>query len=174
MIEANPQRAELVADRLKRAVVLRGDARDRRSCEEANIAAAARPIVTVTNDDEVNIMAAVLAKRLGCGRAMALVNNSTYNVISGRSASTSRSTRATPRFRASCSHVRRGRIKAVHAIADGEAEIFEAEALETSPLVGRPLREVRLPGGLIVGAIVRGKEIVMPRADSVVQAHDRV
>ena len=71
-------------------------------------------------------------------------------------------------------HVRRGRIKAVHAIGDGEAEVYEAEALETSQLVGKPLREARLAGGVIVGAVVRKGQVIMPRGDTVIRGGDRV
>ena len=71
-------------------------------------------------------------------------------------------------------HVRRGRIKSVYSLRDGEAEVFEAEALETSPLVGQPLKDARLPSGVIVGAIVRDDEVIMPRADTVIRARDRV
>jgi trk system potassium uptake protein TrkA len=173
VIEANPQRAETVADRLRRGVVLRGDARDRELLQEANIDAV-EAIVTVTNDDEVNIMAALLAKRLGCGRALALVNNSSYNVMMR---SIGIDVAVNPRDTTVSSilqHVRRGRVKAVHTIRDGEAEIFEAEALETSPLVGKPLRELRRAGGMIIGAIIRGTEMITPRADTVVAPHDRV
>lgn len=173
VIEASPQRAEAVADRLRRGVVLRGDARDRELLQEANIGAA-EAVVTVTNDDEVNIMAALLAKRLGCGRALALVNNSSYNVMMR---SIGIDVAINPRDTTVSSilqHVRRGRIKAVHTIHDGEAEIFEAEALETSPLVGKPLKELRRAGGMIVGAIIRAGQIIPPRADTVVAAHDRV
>ena len=173
VIEAGAQRAELVADRLNRAVVLRGDARDREILEEANIGAC-EAIVTVTNDDEVNIMAALLAKRLGCGRALALVNNSTYNVIMR---SIGIDVAINPRDTTVSSilqHVRRGRIKAVHTIRDGEAEIFEAEALETSPLVGRPLKDLRSSGGMIVGAVIRDGQMITPRPETVVKVHDRV
>lgn len=173
LIEHNAARAEMIADRLQRTIVLRGDARDRPLLEEANIAAC-EAIVTVTNDDEVNIMAALLAKRLGCGRALALVNNSTYNVIMR---SIGIDVAINPRDTTVSSilqHVRRGRIKAVYTIGDGEAEIFEAEALETSPLVGKPLKELRASGGLIVGAIIRDGAMITPRADTMVKTHDRV
>ncbi|HET6470079.1 MAG TPA: Trk system potassium transporter TrkA [Geminicoccaceae bacterium] len=173
VIEANAARAELVADRLKRSVVLKGDARDRNILEEANIRDCGA-IVTVTNNDEVNIMTALLAKRLGCARAFALVNNSAYNILLRP---TGIDVAVNPRDTTVSSilqHVRRGRIRQVHTIRDGEAEIFEAEALETSPLVGRRLKDLRVAGGLIVGAIIRDKEMVMPRSETVVKAHDRV
>jgi trk system potassium uptake protein TrkA len=173
VIEANPARAALVADRLKHAVVLKGDARDRELLEEANIRACGA-IVTVTNDDEVNIMTALLAKRLGCARALALVNHSAYSIVLR---ATGVDVTINPRDTTISSilqHVRRGRIKQAHTIRDGEAEIFEAEALETSPLAGRALKELRVAGGLIVGAIIRDKAMVMPRSETVVKAHDRV
>jgi trk system potassium uptake protein TrkA len=70
--------------------------------------------------------------------------------------------------------IRRGRIHAVHTVRDGMAEIVEAEALETSPLVGNPLREVKMPAGILVGAVVRGSEVIIPRGDTVIKPRDRV
>jgi trk system potassium uptake protein TrkA len=71
-------------------------------------------------------------------------------------------------------HVRRGRIRAVQSIVDGAAEVFEAEALSTSPLVGIPIKEARLPQGVVIAAVVRGKQVLTPRGETVVQAGDRV
>ena len=172
LIELNAQRAELVADKLRRTIVLKGDARDQALLKEASVESA-EAIVTVTNDDEVNIMAALLAKRLGCRRSMALVNNSSYDdlvrTIGIDVAINPRDTTISSILQ----HVRRGRIRSVHTIKDGAAEVFEAEAMETSPVVGKPLREVRVPG-LLVGAIVRGDTVIAPRADTLIKAKDRV
>ena len=71
-------------------------------------------------------------------------------------------------------HVRRGRIRAVHSIQNGAGEVIEAEALETSPLVGKPLREIDLPDGLRIGAIMREGEVRIPNGDTLIEAHDRV
>jgi trk system potassium uptake protein TrkA len=71
-------------------------------------------------------------------------------------------------------HVRRGRIRSVHSLSDGFGEIIEADALETSRLVGTPLRDARLPTGVIIGALIRDGEVVIPRGDTVVNANDRV
>jgi trk system potassium uptake protein len=173
LIESDAARAELVADRLRRTVVLRGDIRDREVLDEANVASAAA-MVAVTNNDEVNIITSLLAKRLGCRRSLALVSNSTYNLITR---SIGVDVAVNPRDTTVSSilqHVRRGRIKAVHAIGDGAAEVYEAEALETSQLVGKPLREARLAGGIIVGAVVRKGEVIMPRGDTLIRGGDRV
>jgi trk system potassium uptake protein TrkA len=173
MIEMNPERARFVADKLTRAVVLNGDARDPEIHEEANLRMA-EAIVSVTNDDEVNIMAALLAKRLGCQQALTLVNNNAYAPLLG---SLGVDVMINPRETTVSSilqHVRRGRIKSAHSLRDGEAEAFEAEALETSPLVGETLDEARLPSGVIVGAILRDDELIMPGPDTVIRARDRV
>jgi len=71
-------------------------------------------------------------------------------------------------------HIRRGRIRGVHSLREGMAEIIEAEALETSPLVGQPLRDAKLPAGLVIGAIVRDSEVIIPRGDTVINTHDKV
>jgi trk system potassium uptake protein TrkA len=70
--------------------------------------------------------------------------------------------------------VRRGRIRSVHSIPEGFGEVIEAEAMETSSLVGVPIREADLPDGVLVGAIVRGEEVIIPRGDTVIRANDLV
>lgn len=172
LIEASPARAELVAQRLHRAVVLCGDGRSRDTLLEAGIDGAGA-VVTVTNDDDINILAALLAKRLGCPRAMALVTRSDYELLT---AEIGIDVAINPRDTTVSSilgHIRRGRIRAVHTIRDGAAEVFEAEALETSPIVGQPLKELRAPG-LVLGAVVRDGRVIAPRGDTVVRAGDRV
>ena len=71
-------------------------------------------------------------------------------------------------------HVRRGRIRAVHSLGEGVGEVIEGDALETSPLVGAPLKDIDLPDGVIVGALVRGEEVIIPRGDTVIKIGDRI
>ena len=173
LIEYNPERARFIADKLPRSVVLNGDARDREIHEEANIRTA-DAIVCVTNDDEVNIMAGLLAKRSGCRKAFTLINNNAYSSLLG---SLAVDVMINPRETTVSSvllHVRRGRIRSAYTIRDGEAEVFEAEVLETSQLVGQTLQDARLPAGVIVGAIQRGDDIVVPRSDTTILTGDRV
>jgi trk system potassium uptake protein TrkA len=173
LIEVDARRAELIADELSHCVVLNGDALDREILDEANVADA-ETIVAVSNDDEVNILSSLLAKRFGTRRAVTLINNMSYGPLMG---SLGIDVTVSPRdvtVSTILQHVRRGRIRAVHSLREGLAEVIEAEALETSPLVGTPLREIKLPAGIIVGAIVRGDSVIIPRGDSVVRANDRV
>jgi trk system potassium uptake protein TrkA len=173
VVEVDRDRAELVARTLTRSVVLNGDVLDAEIQREASVATA-EAVVSVTNDDETNILASLLARRAGCRRTMTLINKTTYGplvaslgidvVISPRAITVSNI----------LSHVRRGRIHAVHALHEGFGELIEADALETSSLVGKPLRDVRLPAGVLLGAIVRGDKVISPRGATVVQAGDRV
>jgi trk system potassium uptake protein TrkA len=153
--------------------VLNGDGLDPQLLREAGIGDT-ETIVTLTNDDQANILTCVLAKREGCSRAMSLINNRTYSpLMRSLGIDAFLNPRATTVSHV-LQHVRRGRIRGLHSVHDGAAEVIEAEALETSPLVGKPLRDVQLPDGILIGAIVRGKEIVIPRGDTEVAAKDRV
>jgi trk system potassium uptake protein TrkA len=173
LVELNRKRAEYVAERLERTVVINGDALDSEILIEAN-AANTETVVAVADDDEVNILASLLAKRFGCQRAVTLINNSGYGPLL---ASLGIDAVVNPRASTVSTilqHVRRGRIRAVHSLRDGMAEVIEAEALETSPLVGVPLREVKLPAGVIIGGVLRGETVIIPRGDTIIQLKDRV
>lgn len=173
MIESNKERAESAADQLDRTVVLHGDGLAQNLLREAGIHDC-ETVVCLTNDDEVNILASVIAKRLGGERTVALINNNTFGQLTKSLGIDSyidpRATTVSKILR----HVRRGRIRGVYSVHNGAAEIIEAEALETSPLVGKPLRDVRLPDGIIIGAIVRNDEVIQPHGDFAIETNDRV
>ncbi len=173
LIEINKERAEYVAQQLKRTVVIHGDALDQEILEEANVKAT-ETVIAVSNDDEVNILTSLLAKRFGTQRAVTLVNSTTYSPLIG---TLGIDTVVSPReitVSTILQHVRQGRIRSVHSLSEGFGEIIEAEALETSSLVGVPLREADLPEGVLVGAIVRGDEVIIPRGDTVIKPKDQV
>ena len=173
LIETAPARAEHVATQLTKTVVIQGDVLDPDILEEANVGITDTAIA-VTNDDETNILSSLLAKRHGCQRAVTLINKGTYEflittlgidvVVSPRNITVS----------TILQHIRRGRIHSVHTLREGFGELIEAEALETSSLVGAPLREVNLPSGVLIGAIVRDGQVISPRGSTVIQAKDRV
>ncbi|MER2537087.1 MAG: Trk system potassium transporter TrkA [Rhizobiaceae bacterium] len=173
IIESQRDRAAAAADQLRRSVVLHGSALDGKMLTEADIADADL-MVSVTNNDQVNILSAVMAKRLGCRANLALINNPAFQGIArsvGIDAHVNPSTVTISRV---LQHVRRGRIRAVHSIEGGLAEVIEAEALETSPLVGASLRDLDLPAGMRIGAIYRGGQVIRPSGSLKVQAKDRV
>lgn len=173
IIEANRERAVAIADQLRKTVVLNGSALDQRILHEADIAEADL-MVAVTNNDQVNILSGVMAKQLGCKGNLALINNTAFHDISrtvGIDAHVNPSAVTISRV---LQHVRRGRIRAVHTIQGGAAEIIEAEALDTSPLVGASLRDLDLPNGMRIGAIYRDGSVIKPSGAMTVRAKDRV
>jgi trk system potassium uptake protein TrkA len=173
VIEATRERALTIADTLARSVVLNGSVLDADILKEADISHT-DALVALTNDDEVNIIAAVMAKKMGCRRVLALINNASYptfarslgidTYINPRAVTVSRILQ----------HVRRGRIRGVYNIQNGAAEVIEAEALETSPLVNKPLRRYDFPSGVRIGAVFRGGKVLIPNGDLQIQARDRV
>lgn len=173
VIERNREKAEIAAEALERTIVLQGDGLDRAILREAGVAES-ETVVSVTENDQVNILAAVVAKREGARRTMALVNDQDYGPIS-EAVGVDRfvDPRATT-VSTILQHVRRGRIKGVYSLSDGAAEIIDAVALETSPLVNKPLRDAQLPEGVMIGAVVHEGAVKMPTGETVIQAGDRV
>ncbi len=173
IIEYRKERAEAAADQLANTVVLHGDALDLEILREANIAEA-ETIIAVTDDDEVNILASVLAKQGGCQRAVALINNPGYGplmrslgidvFIDPRAMTVSKILQ----------HVRRGRIRGLYSLFNGAAEVLEAEALETATVIGKPLNEAGIPRGIMIGAIVRDGKVIVPRGNTIIRTGDRV
>ena len=173
IIESSVERAAIVASLLSRTVVLHGDVLDPEILEEASVEAT-DTIVAVTDDDETNILSSMLAKRHGAKRAITLLNKSIYEpliatlgidvVVSPRNITVS----------SILQHVRRGRIYSVHTLREGFGELIEAEALETSGVIGVPLKEAGVPDGVMVGAIVRNGQVITPTGNTTIQAKDRV
>ena len=173
LIERDRKRAELIAEDLERTIVLQGDGLDRAILHEAGVTEA-ETVVAVTDNDQVNILASVVAKREGARRSMALINDRDYGPVS-EAVGVDRfvDPRATT-ISTILQHIRRGRIKGVYSISDGAAELVDAVALETSPLVGKPLRDAELPEGVMIGAVLRSGSVLMPSGDTVINAGDRV
>lgn len=173
LIEADRERAVEIAEQLDHTVVLHGSTLDEAILKEADVANA-DTMVALTNDDQVNILSCIMANRLGPARSLCLLNNVSYTaMVRSLGIGASINPRAITVSRV-LQHVRRGRIRAVHSIQNGAGEVIEAEALETSPLVGKPLRDIDFPDGLRIGAILRDGEVRIPHGDTQIEAHDRV
>lgn len=173
IIEQNRERAVAIADELARTVILHGSALDQDILNESDIGQS-DTLVALTNDDQVNILSCVMAKRLGVRQNLALINNNSYPPLAQ---SLGIDAYVNPRqvtISRVLQHVRKGRIRQVHSVYDGAAEVIEAEALDTSPLVGSHLRDLDLPDGLRIGAILRGSQVIMPDGETTVKAGDRV
>lgn len=173
LMEKNPRRCGELADRLKKTLVLEGDGTDIQVLTEEGCADM-DAVVTVSDDEATNIMAALLAKRQGAKKAIALIQRSHFLQLASSlgidAAISPRLTTASVILR----FVRPGRVVSLVEMPEWEAEIMELVALPTTAVVSRPLREVNLPKGAIVAAISRGDQITIPKGDSQIVPGDRV
>lgn len=173
MIESTRERAVAIADELRRTVVLHGSALDQKLLLEAGIQDTDL-MVALTNNDQVNILSSVMAKRLGCKSTLVLINNPSYQDFTKTLGIDAHLNPRNVTISRVLQHVRRGRIRAVHSVQGGAAEIIEAEALETSPLVGPYLRDLDLPDGMRIGAIYRDGQALTPSGSLRIKPKDRV
>lgn len=172
IIEPDAERCKFLVANLERTVVLQGQGTDPTLLREENIEST-DVFLALTRDDEDNILSALVAKRAGAAKVMALVNKRSYAplvsaigldaVVSPNQAAVS----------AILQFIRKGKVLSVTTVGDEAAEAMEIVALETSELVGKPLREADFQDA-IVGAIVRGDEVIIPSGDDVIEAGDRV
>ncbi len=176
LIEIDSARARVASEILKHAIVLQGDAANEELLIEENIEDT-DVFCSLTNADEANIISSMLAKRLGARKVMALINRAAYvdlvqsNVID-IAISPQQAT-----IGSLLAHIRKGDVVVVHSLRRGAAEAIEAVAhgdSNSSNVVGRRLDEIKLPAGTSIGAIVRGKKVIMAHHDAVIEAEDHV
>lgn len=176
IIERSPERAGYLSEALNKTIVLQGDAADQDMLREENIENM-DVFCALTNDDEANILSAMLAKRLGANKVMSLINRPSYVdlVESGMidiAISPQQVTLGTL-----LTHVRKGDIVSVHSLRRGAAEAIEAVAhgdKKTSKVVGRNIEQINLPSGATIGAIARGDAVIMAEADITIESEDHV
>jgi len=172
IIEKEAERCKYLTRNLKKALVLHGDGVEQKLLVEENIKDM-DAFVAVSNNDELNIMAALLAKKLGTKKTVAVVNKTDYILIAhnlGLQAALS------PRLLTASTilrYVRRGDILSLTAVAGGKAEIIESRIGKTSPLVGKTLEEAQ-PKAALIGAIIRGKDLIIPSGSDKILKDDKV
>ena len=176
VIERDGRRARRISELLQSAIVLNGDAADEELLIEENIDSA-DVFAALTNSEEANVLSAMLAKRLGARRVMALVNRPSYGeLMENRNIDIVLSPQ-TITIGSLLAHVRRGDVVRVHSLRRGAAEAMEAVVHGgegRSGVVGRRVEEVPLPEGASIVAIVRGEEVVMAHHDTRIQNEDHV
>lgn len=176
LIERNPDRARHISEQLDKTTVLLGDVADEELLQEENIDAT-DVFCALTNDDEANILASMLAKRLGADKVMTLINRASYvDLVESTNIDIAISPQQAT-IGSLLTHVRRGDVVMVHSLRRGAAEAMEAIAhgdKRTSKVVGRMIEEIRLPEGVTIGAVVRGEDVVIAHHDTVIEAEDHV
>ena len=176
VIEQDQKRARLISEELEKTIVLCGDAADENLLLEENIENT-DVFCAITNDDEANILSAMLAKRLGARKVMALINRAAYvDLVQSGSIDIAISPQQAT-IGSLLTHVRRGDVEMVHSLRRGAAEAIEAVAhgdRSSSKVVGREVGDIDLPKGTSIGAIVRGEQVLIAHHDTVIESEDHV
>jgi trk system potassium uptake protein TrkA len=174
IIEKNKERAELLASELTSSIVICGDALDEEILKEANIEET-ETILALTNDDEDNIMACVLAEKYSSNkRTIAIVNKSNYSLLQK---SLNIDDLVDPRMTTVSrimEHVHKGTIETVYSLLDGEYEFIEAEILEKSELLNKSIKDSNLPEHIRIGAVLRAEKVIIPKSDFIFEKDDLV
>ncbi len=176
IIELSPERCRNLSGDLDSTIVLNGDAADPDLLQEENIGSM-DVFCALTNDDEANILSAMLAKRLGARKVMSLINRPAYADLVESGVIDIALSPHQVTIGAMLAHIRRGDVVAVHALRRGTAEAIEAIAhgdRRSSKVVGRRLEELKLPQGAVIGAIVRGEQVIIAHHDTVIEAEDHI
>ncbi len=173
IIDSDPGRCARLAEEVHKTVVLQGNGSDQELLAEEHIEKM-DVVVSLTNDEQTNILVSLLAKRMGAGNTVTKISK--FNYIPLMSTIGVEQV-VSPRLSAINSilqHIRKGKVLSAISLKEEQAEILEAVALSTSDLVGPPLKKIAMPKDTLVIGIIRGEEIIIPSGDSVIQPEDRV
>jgi trk system potassium uptake protein TrkA len=173
IIDKNAERCDFLAEGLNKTVVLCGDGSDQELLAEENVQEM-DVVITLTRDEETNILASLLAARMGAAKTITRISKFSYfplmkaigieQVVSPRLSA----------INTILQHIRRGKVLSAISIKGEQGEVMEAVALETSEIVGKPLKKMSFPKGAILVGIVRKDDIIIPTGDSVVKPEDRI
>ena len=176
LIERDSKRARRVSELLNRTTVLLGDAADEELLLEENIDSV-DVFAALTNSEEANILSAMLAKRLGAHKVMALINKPSYAELIESGSIDIAISPQTVTIGSLLAHVRRGDVVRVHSLRRGAAEAIEVVMhgdTDSSKVIGRRVEDIALPQGTTLGAVVRGEEVIIAHHDTTIQADDHL
>ena len=173
IIEYDKSRSEFLASNLKSVNVTNADGLDNNILEEVDISEAGY-FIAITDDDEVNILSSLLAKRAGAASCMTLINNSSYSSLLNNIGIDITIDPKLITISKILEKVKGGLIRSDYTIAEGFGEVIEAEILSNSSFINKNIGEVELPKSIRVGAILRKKEIIIPNSETIFIENDDV
>jgi trk system potassium uptake protein TrkA len=173
IIERDPERCTYLAERLNKSIVLSGDGSDQELLSEENIQDM-DVVITLTQDEETNILASLLVKRMGARNTITRISKFSYFPLTDAIGIEQVVSPRLSAINTILQHIRKGKVLSAISIKGEQAEVIEAVALETSDIVEKPLRDISFPKGAMVAGIIRAETIIIPSGESVIQPNDRV
>jgi trk system potassium uptake protein TrkA len=173
IIEKSTERCKFLLKSLKKCVILNGDGSGKKLLEEENIDDM-DIFAAISNNEELNIMASLLAKSLGARKVITIVNRTAYLPLAS---SLGLEAVLSPRMITADTilrYVRSGNILSLTSVAEGNVEIVETEVSKDSILVGKMLHEVELPKKCLIGAIIRDDDVIIPSGSDRILEMDKL
>ncbi|MBN2283616.1 MAG: Trk system potassium transporter TrkA [Deltaproteobacteria bacterium] len=173
IIEKDQERCDTLACTLDKAIILRGDGTSQDLLREENIKDADY-FVAVTDDEEANVLGALLAKQLGAKKSICLINKIDYSNIVERVGIDGVMNPRHATIGKILHFIRKGKIISATPLRDEKAEAVEFIALETSEITNRPLKDINFPKGTIIGAVLRDNQVIIPWGETIILPGDHV
>ena len=173
LIENNENNASILSDKYNDITVLNGSGIDREILHEADIENT-ETLVSLTDSDEVNFLSAAFSSSEGCKKSLALLNTSDFqSLIMSLKIGEFIDPKAIT-ISSILRHVRKGHIKRLYSLTNGDAEVIEGEVSSSSELIGPTIEELKLDPGLRIGGIIRKDKFVMPTGETLIKEGDNI
>lgn len=173
VIESDLSRAEELSEKLNNAEVLHGDPLNSDVLEAADMGNSGI-VISVTNDDKINILSCLLAKKLGAKRVAAILNDSSYSeilyslginsILDSRMASVSKVLH----------HIHKGRVEDILSFDEAKIEVIALEVFDNSHAVGILVEDILIKNEVYIPAILRGDEVFILPQKMLINAGDKV
>lgn len=176
VIEGNKKRSRFIAEELTKALVIKGDCTSEEILFEENVDQC-DIFCAVTNDDQTNLLAALMAKKMGADKVLTLISKHNYAQLLERDQIDIAISPQHITIGGLLVHVRKGNMARIHSLRNGAAEAIEVVVhgdASTSKVIGKQLKDINLPPGTTIGGIIRGKQVIIAHRDILVEHEDHI
>lgn len=173
IIETDAERCKFLLKSLRKTVILHGDGSNQKLLEEENINDM-DVFAAISNNEELNIMASLLAKNRGVKKTITIVNRTDYLPLAGNLGIEAVLSPRLITASAILKYVRGGNVISLTTVAEGKAEIMEAEVKDGSVLIGKTLHEAEFPRKSLIGAIIRDNNVIIPSGSDKILNKDKL
>jgi trk system potassium uptake protein TrkA len=176
VIEGNKKRSRFIAEELTKALVIKGDCTSEEILFEENVDQC-DIFCAVTNDDQTNLLAALMAKKMGADKVLTLISKHNYAQLLERDQIDIAISPQHITIGGLLVHVRKGNMARIHSLRNGAAEAIEVVVhgdASTSKVIGKQLKDINLPPGTTIGGIIRGKQVIIAHREVLVEHEDHI
>ncbi len=176
VIEGNKKRSRFIAEELTKALVIKGDCTSEEILFEENIDQC-DIFCAVTNDDQTNLLASLMAKKMGADKVLTLISKHNYAQLLERDQIDIAISPQHITIGGLLVHVRKGNMARIHSLRNGAAEAIEVVVhgdASTSKVIGKQLKDINLPPGTTIGGIIRGKQVIISHREVLVEHEDHI